>query len=204
MTNFCDSEASQLRYSSPRFSDLLLFAETAPWMMPPLFLNRTDISRRVWTYVQAERLQYVLFFWLRLPLHGTVNPESMALGEPGAWLACSLFCKQMLGFLAAFAQNVFLQLAGKPHFSGKPFQSDSYIMSCVHWQNALEGYQTLKDSFFFHSTFNLIPSQFYPLQVSPREVTNHPTPSGSLTHLQSAGCSVLARRYSKWSQKASI
>lgn len=56
VTNFCIL-ASQL---SPHFSDLLLFAEIALRMMPPLFLSHTNISHRLWTYVQAERLQYVL------------------------------------------------------------------------------------------------------------------------------------------------
>lgn len=91
----------------------------------------------------------------------------------------------------------FLSLKGNPILVGNNSNScDSCIISCVHWQNVLERYQTLKLSFFTLLYWFLIPSQFYELQVSPLEVTNRPT-SGSLTHLENTCCSVLARPYSK-------
>lgn len=96
---------------------------------------------------------YVLCSWLWLVLHCTVNPQSMALGEPGAWLVCLLFCEQMLGFLFAWAQNIVLSVYGETPFQWETIPNVViHTSSFVHWQNALEGYQTLKGSFFFFFT----------------------------------------------------
>lgn len=157
VTNFCDSGiTAQAQVLISQTS--CCFAETALRMMPPLFLPRTYISHRLWTYVQAVCWQHVLFVCAAFltTVHASQCCQSWKHGLGGARSSACLFVvlQTDAGFPGCFNSKCSPSAYRETPFQWKTVPNVMiHTSSLVHSENPLEGYQTLKVCFFLFSFF---------------------------------------------------